>query len=86
MLIILIRTRSPRFTSSGVVAGPALPFIVSQLNSMAIVLGIVLLGRMAHSWSTMPKSRSTRGACARRGWMMKDPISPIISCIGMCEW
>ena len=50
-----------RFTSIGVVAGPALPLKVSQLYSIAMVFGTVLLGRMAHSCSRMPKSRSTFG-------------------------
>ena len=53
--------------SIGVVAGPDLPFIVSQLNSMASELGIVLFGKIAHSCRTIPKSRSTRGAWARVG-------------------
>src|SRR5918995_1228594 len=38
------RTRSPSFTSIGVVAGPDLPLIVSQLNSIASEFGMVLFG------------------------------------------
>ncbi len=52
-LMILIRTRSPCLTMSGVDAGPALPLNVSQLNSMFMLLGIVLLGSTAYSWSAI---------------------------------
>ena len=69
----------------GVIAGPALPLNVSQLNSIASEFGIVLFGRIAHSCITMPKSRSTAGVCARRGWMTNRPMVPIISCIAMWE-
>ena len=41
-------TRSPNLTSMGVQEGPALPLIVSQLNSIANVFGTVLLGSSAH--------------------------------------
>ena len=71
---------------TGVVAGPALPLIVSQLNSMASVLGTVLFGRMAQPWKIIPTSRCTRGSCALAGWLISSPISPISSCIGKCEW
>jgi hypothetical protein len=67
-----------RFTMRGVVAGPAFPLIVSQLNSIAMVLGTVLLGRMAHSWRMRPKSLSTAGRYGSFGWMMKNPTIPII--------
>ena len=59
---IRMRTRSPSFTTIGVVAGPALPLIVSQLNSIASVFGMVLFGRMAHSWNTS-RNRDRRAAC-----------------------
>ena len=81
-----IRTRSPCFTSIGVVSGPALPLNVTQLNSIAMVLGTLLLGRMAHSCSMMPKSRSTLGVYGVLGWTTKSPSIPIISCIAKCEW
>ena len=48
-----MRTRSPTLHNSGVVAGPAFPLKVSQLNSMANVFGMVLFGRIAHSCRTM---------------------------------
>ena len=56
------RTRSPSRTSIGVVAGADLPFIVSQLNSMASVFGVGLFGSVAHSWRMSPKSRSQCGS------------------------
>ena len=85
MLTIRIRTRSPRFTSSGVADGPARPLMVNQLKSISSVFGTSLFGRSAHSWKMRPKSRSTRGVYASRGCMMKRPIIPSISCIAMCE-
>ena len=56
MFTMRSRTRSPSFTSIGVVAGAALPLNVSQLNSMDRVFGMVLFGSTAYSWSTMAKS------------------------------
>ena len=57
-----VRTRSPRRTTSGVEAGPALPLNVSQLNSMFMLFGIELLGSTAYSCSAIRKSLSTCGA------------------------
>ena len=48
-----IRTRSPSLTISGVEAGPALPLMTSQLNSMFMVFGMVLFGSTAYSCSAM---------------------------------
>ena len=56
-----MRTRSPCLTIIGVVAGAALPLIVSQLNSIAIVFGTVLFGKTAHSCNINPKSLWTGG-------------------------
>ena len=71
-----IRTRSPSLTSIGVVAGPALPLIVSQLNSIDSVLGIVLFGSSAHSCNEI-RSRDRPAACTgSSGWMMKQADHP----------
>jgi hypothetical protein len=56
------RTLSPSLHSTGVVAGAALPFIVSQLNSIAMLLGVGLPGSVAQPWRSQAKSRSTRGS------------------------
>jgi hypothetical protein len=81
-----IRTRSPCRTTSGVVYGADRPLIVKKLNSIDIVFGVLLPGRMAHSWMTSPKSWSTGGDQAERGWMMNSPTMPIASCMAPWVW
>ena len=80
------RTRSPCRTTSGVMYGAARPFSVKKLNSIDMVFGTVEFGRIAHSWMTRAKSRSTAGSHAAFGWMTNRPAIPMPSCMAPCEW
>ena len=56
MFTMRMRTRLPRRTSRGVIYGADRPLSVNQLNSIDVTLGMVLSGRMAHSWIIKAKS------------------------------